>query len=105
MCFYMHVFLQLMSCLFDRLLQLAWKKEPEAAVKLIKKALEIDERCDFAYETLGTIEVQRYETIDTHLSHPITLCSPPLPHLLSFSLSLVTFHRRCKATIKEMKKI
>ncbi|PIK61001.1 putative mitochondrial import receptor subunit TOM70, partial [Apostichopus japonicus] len=41
------------------LLQLAWKKEPEAAVKLIKKALEIDERCDFAYETLGTIEVQR----------------------------------------------
>jgi len=29
------------------------------AVELITKALEIDEKCEFAYETLGTIEVQR----------------------------------------------
>ncbi|KAJ8034613.1 Mitochondrial import receptor subunit TOM70 [Holothuria leucospilota] len=41
------------------LLQLAWKKEPDTAVAMINKALEIDDRCDFAYETLGTIEVQR----------------------------------------------
>ena len=29
------------------------------AVELITRALEIDEKCEFAYETLGTIEVQR----------------------------------------------
>lgn len=26
---------------------------------LISKAIEIDNKCDFAYETMGTIEVQR----------------------------------------------
>ncbi|XP_063959836.1 mitochondrial import receptor subunit TOM70-like isoform X1 [Lytechinus pictus] len=41
------------------LLYLAWKKDPEQAIRMIQKALEIDSRCDFAYETLGTIEVQR----------------------------------------------
>ena len=29
------------------------------AVELITRALEIDEKCEFVYETLGTIEVQR----------------------------------------------
>ena len=28
-------------------------------MELLEKALEIDEKCEFAYETLGTIEVQR----------------------------------------------
>ena len=28
-------------------------------MELITKALELDEKCEFAYETLGTIEVQR----------------------------------------------
>ncbi|XP_071500354.1 mitochondrial import receptor subunit TOM70-like [Diadema antillarum] len=41
------------------LLYLAWKKDPDQAIRMIQKALEIDSRCDFAYETLGTIEVQR----------------------------------------------
>ena len=44
---------------FPRLLYLAWKKDPDQAIRMIQKALEIDSRCDFAYETLGTIEVQR----------------------------------------------
>jgi len=30
-----------------------------AGVELIEKALKLDEKCEFAYETLGTIEVQR----------------------------------------------
>jgi len=30
-----------------------------AAVSLIESALELDEKCEFAYETLGTLEVQR----------------------------------------------
>lgn len=41
------------------LLQLQWNGNVDGAVELIKKAIEIDEKCEFAYETLGTIEVQR----------------------------------------------
>lgn len=29
-------------------------------LELISKAIEIDNKCDFAYETMGTIEVQRF---------------------------------------------
>ena len=46
-----------------RLLHLQWKREFEEANKLIRKAIEIDEKCDFAYETLATLEVQRYMKI------------------------------------------
>ena len=28
-------------------------------MKLVEEALKVDDRCGFAYETLGTIEVQR----------------------------------------------
>ncbi|XP_014681360.1 PREDICTED: mitochondrial import receptor subunit TOM70-like [Priapulus caudatus] len=50
------------------LLMLQWKQDIEAAAKLINKALEIDDRCEFAYETLGTIEVQR-----SHMENAISL--------------------------------
>lgn len=42
------------------LLQLHWKNDVDAAIELIKSAIEVDDKCEFAYETLGTIEVQRY---------------------------------------------
>jgi hypothetical protein len=32
----------------------------DKAVDLINEAIKIDDKCSFAYETLGTIEVQRY---------------------------------------------
>lgn len=38
---------------------LQWKGDVEQAVALMKKSIEIDEKCELAYETLGTIEVQR----------------------------------------------
>lgn len=38
---------------------LQWKGDVEKAVAMMKKAIEIDEKCELAYETLGTIEVQR----------------------------------------------
>uniref|UniRef100_A0A6I8QP49 Mitochondrial import receptor subunit TOM70 n=1 Tax=Xenopus tropicalis TaxID=8364 RepID=A0A6I8QP49_XENTR len=41
------------------LLQLQWKQDLEKGLDLISKAIEIDNKCDFAYETMGTIEVQR----------------------------------------------
>uniref|UniRef100_A0A673HAF5 Mitochondrial import receptor subunit TOM70-like n=1 Tax=Sinocyclocheilus rhinocerous TaxID=307959 RepID=A0A673HAF5_9TELE len=42
------------------LLQLQWKQDLEMGLELISKAIEIDNKCDFAYETMGTIEVQRF---------------------------------------------
>ncbi|XP_061833524.1 mitochondrial import receptor subunit TOM70 [Nerophis lumbriciformis] len=41
------------------LLQLQWKQDLDLGLDLIGKAIEIDNKCDFAYETMGTIEVQR----------------------------------------------
>lgn len=41
------------------LVALQSKGDVNAAVTLIQSALELDEKCEFAYETLGTIEVQR----------------------------------------------
>lgn len=43
----------------SRLLQLQWKQDLDKGLELISKAIEIDNKCDFAYETMGTIEVQR----------------------------------------------
>lgn len=47
------------SCLYYSLLQLQWKQDLDKGLELIGKAIEIDNKCDFAYETMGTIEVQR----------------------------------------------
>lgn len=41
------------------LVQLQKSTDFDKAVKLISKAIDMDDKCDFAYETLGTIEVQR----------------------------------------------
>ena len=41
------------------LLQLQWKGDVNEATKLISRSLELDDKGEFAYETLGTIEVQR----------------------------------------------
>lgn len=42
------------------LLQLQWCGNVVKAMDYINKALELDDKCEFGYETLGTIEVQRY---------------------------------------------
>lgn len=43
------------------LLLLQWKGDINEALKLLEKAIEVDDKCEFAYETLGTVEVQRGE--------------------------------------------
>merc|ERR1711997_1353192 len=40
------------------LVVLQWKGDINTARTYIRKALELDEKCEFAYETLGTVEVQ-----------------------------------------------
>lgn len=41
------------------LLQLQWTGNVDKAVELIQQAIVMDDKCELAYETLGTIEVQR----------------------------------------------
>lgn len=41
------------------LLLLQWRGDINEALKLLEKAIEVDDKCEFAYETLGTVEVQR----------------------------------------------
>ena len=41
------------------LLQLQSEGNVELATNLIQEAIKMDDKCEFAYETLGTIEVQR----------------------------------------------
>ncbi|XP_070528059.1 mitochondrial import receptor subunit TOM70 isoform X2 [Cardiocondyla obscurior] len=41
------------------LLQLQWNGNVDKTVEYINKALELDEKCELAYESLGSIEVQR----------------------------------------------
>jgi import receptor subunit TOM70 len=42
-----------------RLLQLQWKQNVDEAVKIINQAIDTDDKCEYAYEVLGTLEVQR----------------------------------------------
>lgn len=53
--------LEIMRLFVFRLLQLQWKQDLDLGLELISKAIEIDNKCDFAYETMGTIEVQRWD--------------------------------------------
>lgn len=41
------------------LLYLQWCGDVEKAIELLHEAIEIDDKCELAYETLGTIQVQR----------------------------------------------
>lgn len=41
------------------IMQLQWNGDIQKALEYMQKAIEIDEKCELAYETLGTIEVQR----------------------------------------------
>jgi len=56
------------------LIHLQWKGDIEKAVELITKSLDVDDKCEFAYETLGTIEVQR-----GHLKKAIELFEKAIP--------------------------
>ena len=69
------------------LLQLQWEGKVDEAVRLIEKAIQMDDKCEFAYETLGTIEVQRgnlkraIELFD--LAIPLSKTEVEIAHLFS----------------------
>ncbi|XP_015917622.1 mitochondrial import receptor subunit TOM70 [Parasteatoda tepidariorum] len=41
------------------ILALQWKEDVDKALVLFNKAIEMDDKCQFGYETLGSVEVQR----------------------------------------------
>ena len=38
---------------------MAWKNDFEESINMLNHAILIDDTCEFAYETLATIELQR----------------------------------------------
>ncbi|WAR13496.1 TOM70-like protein [Mya arenaria] len=48
----------------NELLKLQWKQNIDEPVTLIKQAIELDDKCEYAYEMLGTIEVQRGDMVN-----------------------------------------
>ncbi|KAJ9594419.1 hypothetical protein L9F63_014144 [Diploptera punctata] len=56
------------------LLQLQWTGDIQKAIDMINQALKMDDRCEFGYETLGTIEVQR-----GNLRHAVELFDKAIP--------------------------
>ena len=53
------VHILLCNLLFFSMLMLQSRQDVEKAAELVNEALVIDNKCDFAYETLATLEVQR----------------------------------------------
>ena len=39
---------------------MTWKNEFDEPIKMLNEAIKIDDTCEFAYETLATIEIQRF---------------------------------------------
>lgn len=70
------------------LLCLQWKQDIEASVKFVQKAIDVDDKCDFAHETMGTIEVQRgnLEKASQHFEIAISLAKSEMEMAHLFSL-------------------
>ena len=41
------------------MLELKWHNEVEKAVEYFEQAIKADDKCEYAYETLASLEVQR----------------------------------------------
>ncbi|XP_031848082.1 translocase of outer membrane 70 isoform X2 [Nomia melanderi] len=76
------------------LLQLKWVGDVDKAVEYINHALKLDNKCEFGYETLATIEVQRgnleraIELFDEALA--LTRTTPELVHIFGLRNAVKT---------------
>lgn len=52
---------------------MTWKNEFNEAVRLLNEAIEIDNTCEFAFETLATIEIQRQVDHEHHRTDSVVL--------------------------------
>lgn len=70
------------------LLHLQWNGDIKKALELLNKAIEVDDKCELAYETLGTIEVQRgaLENAIQLFEKALTLCRSEMEMVHIYSL-------------------
>lgn len=70
------------------LLYLQWNGDIQRALDLINRAIEVDDKCELAYETLGTIEVQRgqLETAIRLFEKALKLCLTEVEMVHLYSL-------------------
>jgi len=54
----MSIFTVLKKIIFLALVALSWKNSISDAFDFLEQALKIDPKCDYAYETLGTLYIQ-----------------------------------------------
>uniref|UniRef100_L7MA59 Putative translocase of outer mitochondrial membrane complex subunit n=1 Tax=Rhipicephalus pulchellus TaxID=72859 RepID=L7MA59_RHIPC len=69
------------------ILHLQWTQDFDKAVEFMNKAIEMDDKCQFAHETLGSVQVQRGQ-LDEGLAHfekaiSLAQTEAELAHLLS----------------------
>lgn len=70
------------------LLHLQWTGDVTKSVNYINKAIEVDDKCELAYETLGTIQVQRgmLENAIDSFDKALKLCRSEMEMMHIFSL-------------------
>lgn len=70
------------------LLHLQWNGDIKKSLELLNKAIEVDDKCELAYETLGTIEVQRglLENAIQLFEKALTLCRSEMEMVHIYSL-------------------
>jgi import receptor subunit TOM70 len=54
---------------------MSWRNDFEEPIKILNEAIKIDETCEFAYETLATIEIQRLKIIVFNLNLDLNVFS------------------------------
>ena len=74
--------------MFCSLLMLQWKSDLDKAVQIVQSALDIDPLCEYAYEILGTICVQKSVSC-LFCSLLLSLCQNQCLWLLSLCQNLL----------------
>ncbi|XP_011500393.1 PREDICTED: mitochondrial import receptor subunit TOM70 [Ceratosolen solmsi marchali] len=75
--------------IYRGLICLRWKNDTEKAIEFIHKALEFDDKCEYAYDVLGTMEVQR-----GNLKYAISLFDKAIPLARTLHEITQTFNLR-----------
>lgn len=70
------------------------------ALKMLETAIEVDDKCEFAYETLGTVEVQRGMSSD--LNQSVQSLKIVLKFLGNLERAISLFEKALKLAKSEM---
>uniref|UniRef100_A0A0A9XTA0 Mitochondrial import receptor subunit TOM70 n=4 Tax=Lygus hesperus TaxID=30085 RepID=A0A0A9XTA0_LYGHE len=69
------------------LLRLQWKADVDGSIEEMERAIKLDPKCEFAYETLASVEVQRGNLLKAiplfEKALPLTKCLREAAHIIS----------------------